>query len=165
MRTSLKVASFILFFALFAVICPTYQTAQAADLVITATSVVEGASPERETGTAGATITAGQAVYKDSTDSYKLKLADADASLATSQMVGISLHAASSGQPLAYIKGGNLNPGATVTVGTLYVLSDTAGGIRPVADNGSGDYVTIIGVGTTSSNIRLQIYASGVQVP
>lgn len=135
-----------------------------ADLTVTAANVV-GSDVSIGDGTAGATITAGQTVYVDATDSSKVKLADADASEAAAETKGIALHGASSGQPIRYATKGSLNPGATVTVGTIYVQSATAGGIAPSADLLAGDYVTILGVGISASLIDLDIKASGVAVP
>lgn len=136
-----------------------------ADLVITPANVVTYAGGSYETGTAGATITAGQTLYKDSTDSDKLKLADANASSATATVVGVALHAASAGQPIRYQTGGDINPGATVAVGTTYIQSATAGGICPDADATSGHFKTILGIGQTASKIRLNIINGGVAVP
>ncbi len=133
-----------------------------ADLVITAADVNQVSGNEGR-GIAGATITAGQSLYEDSTDSNKLKLADADAS-ATAACVGVALHAASSGQPIAYAKTGEVDIGATVAAGAIYVVSTTAGGVAPDSDLGTGDYVTIIGIGdsTTSTSIKLAINNSQI---
>ena len=115
--------------------------------------------------TAGATITAGQAVYLDATDSNKAKLADADAE-ASAVVVGIALNGASSGQLINIKTAGNINPGGTTTVAEMYYLSATAGAIAPSSDAlASSDYRTIIGVGTTASNLKLGILVSGVVVP
>jgi hypothetical protein len=135
------------------------------DLSITAANVAVYADVAPRDGTAGATITAGQVLYEDTSDSNKLKLADCDSSSATATVVGIALHGASSGQPIKYAPSGELTIGATVTVGEIYVLSGTAGGIAPEADLASGDYVSILGVGTTAARIRFNILNSGVQVP
>jgi hypothetical protein len=86
-----------------------------------------------ERGTAGATITAGQAIYLDSATNT-LKLADADASLATAYGKGIALHGSLSGQPLSYVSGGFFTPGATLTKGAVYGVSATAGGIDLMSD-------------------------------
>lgn len=135
-----------------------------ADLSITAASVVKGANASVVAGTAGATITAGKTVYLDPSDS-KYKLADANASATTAALAGVALNGASDGQPISVLTGGNLNPGATVTVGEIYVLSATAGGIAPEADLATGHYVAVLGVGTTTSNIAVQIQISGAVVP
>lgn len=120
-----------------------------ADLTITAANVlktaVAGYTASEETVVAGATITAGQTVYLDSTDSNKAKLADANASQATAQTYGIALHAALSGQPLRILRGGPLSLGTILTRGLIYVQSATAGGIAPSADLASGHYSTILG--------------------
>jgi len=134
-----------------------------ADITVTASSValVDG---QTSNYTAGATITQGQAVYLDATDGDKAKPADADA-VASAAAVGIALTAASTGQPVVVQKSGNINPGGTVTVGQVYVVSTTAGGIAPTADTLSGDFVTFLGIGTTASNIKLGILVSGVAEP
>ena len=140
-----------------------------ADLTITAANVATGTDAKTANGTAGATITAGQALYIDATDSNKIKLADANASLATSALVGVSLHAALSGQPITYQISGEMNPGATLAVGTIYVLSATAGGIAPAApgvtDLATGMYTNIVGIGKTATNMKLVIATAGVAVP
>ena len=135
-----------------------------ADVVVTAAEVLPTTATQKTQGTAGATITAGQTVYLDSSDN-KYKLADADASATTAAVVGIALNNAADGQPLTIAIGGSLDPGFTVTVGTIYVQSGTAGGIAPAADLASLDYVTIIGIGLTAASLSLAIKASGVAVP
>ncbi len=137
----------------------------AADLTVTAANVAKFTGATTDHGTAGETITAGQPVYIDATDSGRLKRCDANAGLANSQCVGIALHASSAGQPLTYLVSGEINPGATVTVGTVYVVSANAGGIAPVSDLASGWYTTILGVGTASNKIYVSLVKSGVQVP
>lgn len=135
-----------------------------ADLTITAANVVKGSSSSVKNGVAGATITAGQAVYEDATDSNKLKLADANASSATAACKGIALHAALSGQPIAYIDGGDLGVGTILTAGTIYVLSATAGGIAPAADLTTGWRTTILGVATTTSNLKVNLNRSDTAI-
>lgn len=136
-----------------------------ADISVTAANVKTYSGATVKGGTAGATITAGQTIYKDSTVSDKLKPADADASLAAATIVGVALNGASLDQPVDYISKGGLNPGGTVAVGTIYLASPDAGGIQPHGDLLAGDYVSIIGVGTTTSRIEVNIQNSGVAVP
>ena len=130
-----------------------------ADLTITVGDVKKTDSTSIAEGIAGATITAGQPVYKDSTASNKLKPADADV-LASAAAVGIALHGASADQPLKYATSGNLTLSAVMTAGAVYVVSTTAGGIAPVADLGSGDYVTLLGIATSATNLKLSISVS-----
>ena len=141
------------------------SSALAVDITVTAGSVVAGADASFGTGTAGATITAGQPLYIDTANSNVLKTADANASLLTSTVAGIALHAASTGQPIKYQTSGLITIGATVAVGTIYVVSDTAGGIMPAADLSTGEYVAIIGVATTTGIIKMGLNNSGVAWP
>lgn len=136
-----------------------------ADLTITAANVVAGANSTIERRyNAGASITAGQPVYLDAvTNTWKL--ADANSSVDTAEVGGVALHAAATGQPLAVITGGDYNPGATVAVGTIYVAAATAGGIAPAADGVTGWFTSIIGVATTTSNLRVAINNSRVAIP
>lgn len=153
----------VLLLAILSLTPPT--TARATDLSVTAASVVPSATGlQTEIGTAGATITRGQVVYKDASDANKFKLVDNDAE-GTSSVYGISLSDVATGQTMVVMTAGTLNPGATVTVGTVYTSSSTAGGIAPVSDGAQGDYVSIIGVGLTSSTMQIKINNSGVAKP
>jgi hypothetical protein len=132
-----------------------------ADLSITAASVLAGSGAKKVNGTAGATITAGQAVYLDSADN-EYKLADNDSATAAVRTVaGIALHASLDGQPLTILSQGPITIGATTAVGEVYCLSSTAGGICPVADIAAGDYNTIIGIGTSTTVIDVKLHAAG----
>lgn len=136
-----------------------------ADVSITASAVapISGSSYDTRTvdGIAGATITAGQTLYLDSATNT-LKLADANASLAAATVAGISLHAATSGQPIKYANGGEYTCGFTAVVGGVYVNSTTAGGIAPVADVTSDNYTTVLGIARTAAILRLGIQTAGV---
>ena len=129
------------------------RRAWAVDLSVTAANVLASSSAVKERGVAGATITAGQTLYIDTSDSNKLKLADCDsATAAVRNCAGIALNGAAAGQPVEYvIEDPSFTPGGTLTVGTTYVLSDTAGGIMPHADLESGDYPTVLFIATTTA--------------
>lgn len=132
------------------------------DISITAANVVKGTGADVDRGTAGATITAGQAVYKDETTS-KYLLADSNSATAAARTPsGIALNSASNNQPIAVVLGGPVTIGATLTPGIAYYLSDTPGGICPVADVGPGEYATLIGMATSASVLDVRISASGV---
>lgn len=136
-----------------------------ADLVITAANVLAGSDAITGSGIAGATITAGQTLYQDASDSNELKPADSNAGASTSAAVGIALHAALTGQPIKYVKSGSITIGATVAVGTIYVVSNNAGGIAPSSDLAQGWYTTILGIATTTAIIDVSIKSGGVAVP
>lgn len=136
-----------------------------ADLTVTAANVAKGSGAVVKAGTSGEAITAGQTVYLKSSDG-KYYLAQHDNTAAEAAAKGIALNSApGADQPIDVQIGGNIDPGATVTVGTIYCVSATLGGIAPSTDVGSGDYVTTLGIGTSSSNIKMAVNASGAQIP
>lgn len=133
-----------------------------ADISITAANVIAGSNATVEHGTAGATITAGQVVYKAASDK-KWKLADNNS--ATSEVriaTGVALNGASNGQPISVQKAGDITIGGTMTAGVAYYLSDTPGGICPVADLASGEYSCLLGMSKSTTVLALDISYSGV---
>ncbi len=139
-----------------------------ADLTITASQVLPVSdSTVQAQGTAGATITAGQALYLDSSTNT-LKLAQADGTAAEAAIVGVALVGASSSQPVVYATGGDvtIGAGAAPANGTVYVVSATAGGICPTADvTTSGYRRSLVGTGIGSNKIRLHIVNTGGVIP
>jgi hypothetical protein len=128
-----------------------------ADLTITAASVVAGADAARESGTAGETITAGKAVYFASA-TKKWMLADSNSATAEARKAtAIALNSASLNQPITVHKSGDITIGAALTAGTAYYLSDTPGGICPLADVGSGEYVCLLGLAKSTSVLAVNI--------
>lgn len=133
-----------------------------ADLTVTAASVLPGSNAAVVQGTAGETITAGKVVYQSST-TKKWMLADSNSATAeVRQAQGIALNGASLNQPISVQKSGDITTGATMTAGVAYYLSDTPGGICPVADVGSGEYVCLLGVTKSTTVLALDIQYSGV---
>jgi len=135
------------------------------DIVVTAGNVRKGANAKTREVRYGGSITAGLAVYEDSSDSNDVKAAHCETSAATANVAGITLNGGADGQPgLIVTEDDDFTPGATLVVGEVYVLS-ASGGIAPVGDLAAGDYVTILGVAKSTSKMKLKITASGVQVP
>lgn len=129
-----------------------------ADLTITAANLIPASNANIQHGMSGAAIGAGKSVYLD--DATKtIKLADNDAvAAAEHDAVGISLNAtAAAGQPVSWIKSGDLAFGAILTKGETYCVSGTAGGICPRADVTTGDELVILGVASTTSNLQVGI--------
>lgn len=133
------------------------------DLVITAANVKSYTGATTKPVKAGGTITAGQPVYKD-TATGKYLASDADAASGRTPE-GIALNGASLDQPLVIQLKGDIDLGVALTVGKVYVMSDTVGGIMPVEDLETGDYVTVLGVAVAANKLRMGIIASGVAVP
>jgi hypothetical protein len=132
-----------------------------ADLTITAANVVAGEDASIEAGIAGATITAGQVVYRDTADN-KYKLADADGAAALRSPRGIALNGASNGQPLSILRNGDITIGATMTAGLAYYLSDDPGGICPLADLATGDYIVLVGMAESATVLNVEFVETGV---
>ena len=138
-----------------------------ADIAVTAANVaMHAAAPTTEQVTAGATITQGQVLYKDSADSNKYKLAINDDTEAKAAAVGIALTPGDANDKIWIAKRGAIDVGGALTVGEIYCLSDTAGGIAPEADVDTADmYVTILGVASAADQLELNISATGIQIP
>jgi hypothetical protein len=128
-----------------------------ADLVLTPSAIIAGSNSAQEHGTAGETITAGKAVYKSAT-TKKWMLADSNsATAAARQAGGIALNGASDGQPITVHKSGDLTVGAVLTAGEAIYLSDTPGGLCPLADVGAGEYVCLIGLGKSTTVLAVDM--------
>lgn len=129
-----------------------------ADLVITAANVLPNSNTVIDrSSSAGATIAAGQAVYKDPT-TKQWQLADNNSvTAAARQASGVSLNSAAAGQPLAVATSGDLTLGAVMTAGTAYFASATPGAICPDADVGAGSYPCLLGLAKSASVLTLSI--------
>lgn len=131
-----------------------------ADISLTAANVVADSAASRETGVAGETVAAGKVIYKSST-THKYMLADSNSGTAEARQAhGIALNSASLDQPLNVLTSGDITIGGTLTAGVAYYLSDTAGGICPVADVGSGEYVCLLGLAKSTT-----VLAVGIEFP
>lgn len=132
------------------------------DLTITAASVLAGTSAATENGNLGAAITAGQAIYKSASDGLWYLADNNSATAAVRQAMGIALNGGGIGQPVRVLLSGPVTIGATMTAGVAYYLSDTPGGICPVADLASGEYSCLIGIATSTTVLDVAIKYSGV---
>lgn len=136
-----------------------------ASLTITAANVLPGSNASIKRGIAGATITAGQVVYLDAATTGEWLLADADHASAAARGsgdIGIALNGAADGQPIAVQTDGNITIGATMTAGLAYFLSPTPGEIGVYGDILSGDYVTLVGISTSTTVLSLNFKYTGV---
>lgn len=138
-----------------------------ADYVVTAANVVASLAASTRVGIAGATITQGQYLYKDTSDSNKLKLAVTNGSSLLRVVEGVALDAGSAGQPIKYaVTDPGFVPGfTTAAAGDIIVLSRTAGAAAHVDDPTTGDYVTVLGVMTSATTMNLQFTAAGAAKP
>jgi len=135
-----------------------------ADLIITAADVrVQSLSPARAVQY-GEAVTPGQVVYRSTADN-KYYLADCDLTT-TSTAAGIVLTNASA-DDYGYLfdsTNATIDLSVTLTEGTTYVVSDTAGNIMPDTDLTTGQYLSILGY-SVSGNLRWQPNDTGLAKP
>lgn len=134
-----------------------------ADITQTAANVLAGTGARKVTGVSGGTIVAGNSVYLD-TVAGTYKLADAGGASAAIAVAGVALTNSSAGQPIVVQTEGQVNLGATLTAGQVYIVSGAApGGIAPVSDMTAGDRVGILGIAISTSLLEIGLQHTTVQ--
>ena len=131
-----------------------------ADLVQTAANVQAGTGSTTQRKNAAVAVTAGDAVYVDATGA--LDLCENDLTAVEAACVGIALNDAAIGQPVVYQTSGRINIGATLTVGEVYVVGAAPGAVAPVADVIATEFMTVLGVAVSTSELEMGILQSGV---
>lgn len=110
----------------------------------------------------GATISAGQPVYLDTTDN-EYKLADNNASVITQAAKGIAMTpGVDGGYGYVATDGSIILVGTTMSVGETYFVGATAGEIVPDADLATGNYVSRLGTAASTTQLDLSIKATGI---
>jgi len=104
----------------------------------------------------GEIVDEGEAVYKKTSDG-KYWLCDADLSVDASICKGIAVIGGAADAWGYIAKNGPITFGGTGTQGAVVIVSDTAGGLKPIGDLTAGDYITIVGVLTTTTELDLSI--------
>lgn len=145
---------------------------RAADISITATSVVMSSNGLYKTAPCGIsqTVTAGKSVYLDPLTNT-IKLADADAMgsavITNAGGGGIALNGGSAGQPITYCYyDSDFTLGGTIASGAIAMVSLNPGGITAtVADITSGAKMIVLGVGNGTANHIILNPTQGGAVP
>lgn len=116
--------------------------------------------------TFGEAVTQGQSVYLKESDNRWWK-ADSNVSdeASGSLGLGVALTKGGAGDFGIVITAGKYVSGATMTQGTDYYVSNTAGGIAPKADLASGSRVSFLGTATSATILNLKPFASLALVP
>lgn len=138
-----------------------------AAISITAASVLASATAVvRREYKFGATVTAGQVVYLNSSSLWVL--ADSDAASTgngINDLMGIALNGGSSGQPAAVCtEDTDFTPGGTLTNGLAVYLFTTAGAISQADIPTTAAYPVILGVAKSTSKMVLKRAASGAVI-
>lgn len=134
-----------------------------AALTITASAIVPvttSANYTPHTSIAAVTITQGQTVYLLS--DYTLGLCDTNGSSPAYVLRGVAVTSGLAGQPVVWLSGGDLDFGAILTTGLIYVVGATAGTIHPSTDLTSGWYTNLVGYAISTSRMRLLCLHTGV---
>lgn len=133
-----------------------------ADISITAANVKLVSGPTEKL-TAGATLTAGQIVYREAS-TRKAKLSDNDSGTTEVRAIrGVALNGAAADQPVELAKDGAvIDVGAVLTAGVDYYVSGTPGAICPRADVTTGDDPLRVGIAQTTSRLLLDFADPGV---
>lgn len=135
-----------------------------ANLTQTAANVAAGSSTTRvQLVQAGESITQGMPVYLASDGKYYQT--DANDTAVKAQAKGIAVSPAATDGYFLMAVDGLVNLGATLAVGQIYVVSATKGAIAPYGDLTTNDYVTILGIATTTALMDINLLVSGVQKP
>lgn len=134
-----------------------------ADLSQTAANVKPGPTAQIQSVTWGETVTQGNSVYKKA-DGYYWNT-DASAA-ATNTAGGIAMTPGVAGEAGVIVPPGNdVNLGATLTVGEVYVCSENAGKIKLHSALVSTEFVTVLGVAKTAALLAFDPIVSGVAKP
>jgi len=135
-----------------------------ADIAITG-PVVPNSLANCETLFASVAIAAGKVVYRTAAGLAGLADSDAGAAL-NAEAFGIAVNTAGIGEPVTVAKNGTTitQAGTTFTKGLVYFVSNTAGGIAPQADIGAADYVTSLGIASSTSALIIDIQIGGFAI-
>lgn len=131
-------------------------------VAVTAASVVASDQAVIIEIPAGATIAQGDLLYIDTNNTAKVASA-AGGSATSADVACMSLSSAASGQRVRCVAyDPALTVGGTIAVGELYVLSGVAGKFSTSTSLISGSYVTVVGIGISTTKMFFRPTASGV---
>lgn len=130
------------------------------DLVVVAANVTPGTDAVTKRGIAGEPITAGASVFPAADGG--IELCEKDLTVLEAACKGVALNDAALDQPIEYAVTGDVDMGAILSIGQVYIVGAGPGAIAPEADAAVGDFVTVIGVATTASLLKLGLLQSGV---
>ncbi len=135
-----------------------------------AASVIPFANGVVVEGVSGEALTAGDVVYRDSSDSNRLKKAQCDGTAAQAAAIGAVLGSApGAGQKIFVMTYGEITMGSAVysASGLLLVVGATAGKTMTVDDAAftTGAYLTFMGWSMSATRAFFAPRASGLQIP
>lgn len=134
-----------------------------ADLSQTAANVKMVGNISTRNRQAGESITQGMPYYISTSDN-KAYQTDANDTAAKAEVAGIAMTPAATDEYFVGIEERNveINIGATLTVGTVYGVSATKGAVCPIADITSTQFVSTLGIATSTALLKFNPQPSGV---
>lgn len=112
-----------------------------------------------EPGTAGEAISSGDWLYRDASRTYFLAKCD-DPDKAT--LYGVAMNNAILGGTVYVNRDAAIEADAVFAKDVVYVLSATAGRIAPEADLVSGNLISIAGVASSTTGLKVGILNTGI---
>lgn len=140
-----------------------------ADISVTAANVHVYDGARTDIVQVNETVTAGQSVYPGSDGKWrKTEADDAETSagaVSTSPPAIVLVGAAADGYAVI-VRKGPMDVGATLTVGTAYIVSATSGGIAPAADFAgyTGAWQVHLGYASTTSRLEVNPFFTGATI-
>lgn len=133
----------------------------ATNITLADTITTDTGAKVKKGGYAGVAISAGQAVYFDSsTQRYQLAIGT---SAAAADAVGVALNTAKAGQPLNVLYEGPGKGVTSLTAGRVYVVSDdSAGDLMEASDLGTGDYACVLLIAKSATEFIVGKLTAGV---
>lgn len=112
----------------------------------------------------GEAVAQGEVGYRNATDGKYYKADANDADKDAVEVVFLT-PASTDGYAVAVLTGSSVKIGATLTIGKVYYLAPTVGRIGEESDVLSGDYVTVLGVASTTEILNFNPNVTGVAKP
>lgn len=137
------------------------------DVAVTAGNVRTTTNTQLRRVVYGATVTAGQWLYKDTSDSDKYKPAQADGTLLESGGSSEIAWALTGGADTEFgdvAISGKVIVGGALGVGRVYIISNTVGLMTLPDDMVSTWYTGIIGVASSTTELELILKADGYRI-
>lgn len=137
-----------------------------AAISITAANVLASAAAViRREFAAGATLTAGQLVYVNSSNQWALVDQDGNLGTGLNDVRGITLGGASINQPIAVCTSDpDFTLGGTVSNGLVVYGFTTAGAVTFADIPTTAAYPVVVGLAKSATKMNLNIFASGVVI-
>lgn len=137
-----------------------------AAISITAANVIASAAAvTRKEYAFGATITAGQLVYLNSSNQWALVDLDGNLGTGLNDVRGVALNGGAINQPAVVVTSDtDFTPGGTLTNGLVVYGFTTAGAISQADIPGSGAYPVVVGIAKSTTKMNLNCFASGAVI-